>query len=141
MKYLLDTCVISELVTKKPNQAVVAWIDSIEQDNVFLSVITIGEISKGINKLPDSKKKITLENWLHDDLLIRFEGRIVSINSEVMLTWGKMVGTAESKGRKISAIYSLIAAIVLHGNFNLVARNDNDFHDLGITVINPWNYK
>jgi predicted nucleic acid-binding protein len=138
MRVLLDTCVVSELVAKQPNPAVVSWVDSLDPNNVYLSVITIGEIRKGIEKLPNSKRKITLEAWLKDDLLIRFSGRILPIDTEVMLTWGRTVGALEMKGKKISAIDSLISAIALNGNFHLATRNENDFKHTGVTIVNPW---
>ena len=138
MKYLLDTCVISELVAKQPNAGVVAWIDSIDPDSVYLSVITIGEIRKGIEKLPGSKRKTSLESWLKDELLVRFSGRIVSIDTGVMLTWGKTIGALELEGKKMSAIDSLISAIALHGSFCVATRNENDFKHAGVMVINPW---
>lgn len=88
MRYLLDTCVVSELVARDPNQQVVDWIDGVDPEAVSLSVITIGEIRKGIEKLADSKRKSMLQQWLEDELLVRFSGRILPIDSGVMLTWG-----------------------------------------------------
>ena len=89
MNYILDTNVVSELVTHEPDQNVVNWIDSIDSDSVFLSVITIGEIKKGIEKLPDSKRKKTLESWLEEDLLVRFRGHILPLGIPVRVTIGK----------------------------------------------------
>ena len=86
MKYLLDTCVISELVARQPNPHVVAWVDSVEETRLYLSVIAIGEIRRGIAKLPDSVRKEQLNRWLEEDLLVRFAGRIVPIDVGVMLT-------------------------------------------------------
>jgi toxin FitB len=86
MRYLLDTNVISELVTKQPNVRGVEWIDSRDTQSIYLSVMTIGEIRKGIEKLPDSQRKETLHSWLADDLSIQFRGRILPLDIEVMLT-------------------------------------------------------
>jgi predicted nucleic acid-binding protein len=138
MNYLLDTCVISELVARHPNQKVVEWIDSVEEARLHLSVITIGEIRKGIAKLPDSQRKVVLEEWLTDQLLVRFAGRTVPIDTDVMLTWGEVMGALEVAGKTMPAIDSLIAASVLHGNFTLVTRNEGDFAHAGIQVVNPW---
>jgi predicted nucleic acid-binding protein len=81
MKYLLDTCVISELVAKQPNSKVVEFVDSIDSDDVYLSVITIGEIAKGIDRLPKSKRKQELHTWLREDLLVRFDEKIIPLDS------------------------------------------------------------
>jgi len=85
MNYLLDTCVISELVAKQPNSQVIAWIDSVEEVRLHLSVITLGEIRKGIEKLPDSERKTRLEIWLNEELPRRFTDRIILIDTAVML--------------------------------------------------------
>ena len=138
MKYLLDTCVISELVAKKPNPKVIDWIDSIDPDSTYLSVITIGEICKGIEKLADSRRKATLQTWLSEELLARFSGRILSINLEVVLTWGQLTGSLGSKGKKMAAIDSLIAATALHNHCSLITRNETDFINAGIAIVNPW---
>ena len=138
MKYLLDTCVISELVAKKTNPKVINWIDSIDPDSAYLSVNTIGEIRKGIEKLPDSRRKTTLHSWLIEELLARFSGRILPIDTEVVLMWGQLIGSLESDGKKMAAIDSLIAATALYNHCSLVTRNETDFKHTGIGIINPW---
>lgn len=138
MNYLLDTCVISELVTKRPNPQVIAWIDSTEEARLHLSVITLGEIQKGIEKLSDSERKTELETWLNETLLRRFADRIALIDTDVMLAWGRLAGALEKVGKPMSAIDSLIAAIALHNNFIIVTRNETDFENAGIKVFNPW---
>jgi tRNA(fMet)-specific endonuclease VapC len=139
MKYLLDTNVISELVAKQPDQRVLQWIDSLDPNSVYLSVITIGELRKGIEKLPDSKRKAVLDEWLNDDLLIRFRGRILVLDVDAMLTWGELMGRLERTGKPPPAIDSLIAALALHHNCNLVTRNEDDFIGTGVAIVNPWN--
>ena len=138
MNYLLDTNVISELAAKQPNARVVQWIDTLDPQSVYLSVITIGELRKGIEKLPDSKRKATLRDWLDADLLLRFSGRILILDIAVMLTWGMLTGQLERAGKSLSAIDSLIAALAVHHNYTLVTRNEDDFKATGITLINPW---
>jgi toxin FitB len=138
MRYLLDTCALSELVARQPNQGVIRWIDGVDPEAVYLSVITVGEIRKGIEKLPDSKRKSMLQEWLTGDLFIRFSGRILSIDLDVILAWGRMTGRLELNGRKMGAMDSLIAAIALSGNLSLVTRNEVDFKHAGIRVVNPW---
>lgn len=141
MTFLLDTCVISELVAKQPNPRVVQWVDKIDEDKLFLSAITIGEIKGGIEKLADSSRKTALAEWLEGDLLIRFMDRILPINIPVMLVWGQLIANLEKQGRPMPAIDSLIAATCLQGRFNLVTRNENDFVHSGVTVINPWEHR
>lgn len=138
MNFLLDTCVISELVAKQPNLNVIQWIDSIDEERLHLSVITIGEIRKGIVKLPNLSRKQVLENWLFDDLLVRFAGRIALIDTQVMLQWGQITGVLEKKGKRMPAIDSLIAAIAITGNFTLITRNEDDFRMIEIPLLNPW---
>ena len=110
MKYLVDTNVISELIAGQPSPKVVAWIDQLDPGTIYLSVITIGEIRKGIEKLRASKRKDTIKDWLDTDLLIRFQGRIVEISVETMLLWAVLVARLEGEGKPMGAIDSLIAA-------------------------------
>ena len=138
MNYILDTNVVSELVTHEPDQNVVSWIDSIDSESVFLSAITIGEIKKGIEKLPDSKRKKALASWLEEDLLVRFRGRILPLDIPVLLTWGRLVASLEREGKPIPAIDSLLAATASQTGFTLVTRNTGDFEPAGISVLDPW---
>jgi predicted nucleic acid-binding protein len=138
VKYLFDTNVISELVNKQPNQQVVRWIDALDADSVYLSAITIGELSKGIDRLPDSSRKNILRAWLNDDLLVRFDGRVLSLDVDAMLTWGRLTAQMERIGRRLPAIDSLIAALAIHHNCSLITRNEDDFKDTGAIIINPW---
>jgi predicted nucleic acid-binding protein len=138
MTFLLDTCVISELVAKQPNLRVVQWVDSIDEGKLFLSVITVGEIKRGIERLADSSRKSALAEWLEGDLLIRFTDRILPIDVQVMLVWGQLIADLEKQGRRMPAIDSLIAATCLQEKLDLVTRNDRDFANSGVTVVNPW---
>lgn len=138
MRYLLDTCVISELVSKKPETAVINWIDNLDDEHLYLSVITIGEIKKGIEKLPDSDRKDALASWLEEDLLNRFQGRVLAVETAVMLTWGALTAKLEQQGHPMPAIDSLIAAIALHGSLTLVTQNMQDFEAADIPLLNPW---
>ncbi len=135
MKYLLGTNVISELVAREPDPDVVAWVDDLDPSFVYLSVITIGEIKRGVARLPDSQRRQELHHWLHHDLLLQFGDRILAMNTAVMLTWGEL--TAQT-GRTLPAIDSLLAATALHHDCVLVTRNEKDFAGTGLTVINPW---
>lgn len=138
MNYLLDTNVISELISKQPDKKVVEMLDRLDPNTIYLSVITIGEIRKGVEKLPSSKRRETVKEWLETDLLLRFQGRILEITTEVMLIWGKLTARLENEGRPVTAMDSLIAATALHTNCCLVTRNEHDFQHTGVTMINPW---
>ena len=138
MKWLLDTCVISELVARRPNKGVVDWVDSIEPESLYLSVITIGEIAKGIQKLPESKRKRELRQWLEEDLLIRFDGRILVLGVDVLLALGRLTGTLENKGKTMPAIDSLVAAVAMQWGLTIVTRNVSDYDHSGIPTFNPW---
>ncbi len=138
MRYLLDTNVISELIVRKPDKRIVQWLDSLDPNSVYLSVITIGEIRKGIEKLPDSVRKDHLRAWLADDLLVRFSGRILAVDIDTMLTWGELTGRLERQGKKMSAMDSLVAAIAVSCDLCLVTRNEHHFQDTGAMLLNPW---
>ncbi len=138
MKWLLDTCVIYELVSKKPNENVVRWIDKIDLDRLYLSVISIGEIRKGIEKLADSQRRQTLQLWLAEELPIMFSGRIMVLDVPILIEWGALSGRLEKQGKSMPAIDSLLAATALHGNFTFVTRNVNDFINAGVKTFNPW---
>ena len=138
MKALLDTCVISELITKQPNPKVVEYVDLLDPEDVYLSVITIGEIVKGIEKLSKSRRKTDLQAWLKDDLLVRFEGNIVALDTDVLIEWGTLTARLESAGKTMPAIDSLIAATALSKKMILVTRNVSDFEDANVEIVNPW---
>ena len=138
MTYLLDTCLISELVAKQPNQKVLDWVDAQVPETLYLSVITIGEIAKGICKLTPSKRKESLTTWLNETLPNRFENRILTLDVSTMVLWGNLVGQLEQNGRPLPAMDSLIAAIALQHSLSLVTRNENDFAGTGVVIVNPW---
>jgi tRNA(fMet)-specific endonuclease VapC len=116
----------------------VEWIDELDPGMVYLSVITVGEIQKGVAKLEPSKRRDAIQEWLETELLLRFEGRIVEITVPVMMAWGELVGRLEKQGRPLNAIDSLIAAIALEGEYSLVTRNERDFENTGVKIVNPW---
>ena len=137
MKYLLDTCVISELVKPSPNPMVLDWLHAILSERLFLSVITIGEIRKGLTKLPESKQKDRLTEWLNT-LLEDYQDRIYAIDLTVAENWGVLQGNAEKSGMPMSSIDSLIAAIAYTHNLVLVTRNVSDFKATNLPLSNPW---
>ncbi len=137
MKYLLDTCVISELVKPVPYIKVVDWLNETPSDALFLSVITIGEIRKGLMKLPDSKKKKRLTGWLNT-LLDEYNERIISIDLMVAENWGFLQGKADREGSLMAAIDGLLAATAYTYSLILTTRNESDFVPSGVPMINPW---
>lgn len=138
MKYILDTCVISEMIKPVPNQRIIDWVSGQNENDLFLSVITLGEIQKGISKLTESKKQRTLELWLKNDLVERFNGRIVPIDGQVALTWGIIQALAEKNGHPIPSIDGLIAATGITLNMTIVTRKEKDMEPSGALIFNPW---
>jgi predicted nucleic acid-binding protein len=141
MSYLLDTNIISELVAPVPNEDVIRWIEYLDPESVFLSVITIGELKRGIEKLPDSRRKKALADWLTGDLLIRFGDHILPIDVPVILTWGTLVAQMEAMGNPLPAIDSLLAATAAENGLTLATRNVRHFEASGISLFNPWEYE
>lgn len=135
MNYLLDTNVISELVRAKPSLKVLNWVDKIPDEALNISVITLGEIRKGIEKVADSRKKEKLRIWLEHELPYWFAGRILEIDVNVADTWGRLQGISR---HPLPAIDSLIAATAINFNLSLVTRNVDDFKFTSLEVINPW---
>ena len=138
MNYLLDTCVLSELIRENPEANVASWISGIPETSMYLSVLTIGEIHKGIEKLPESKKKDRLHKWVNSDLCIRFKNRILDLDLEVSTKWGQIQGKAEQVGKPMPLIDGLIAATALSHDLIVVTRNTEDMEQSGVTLINPW---
>ena len=138
MTFLLDTCVISELVKPRPNENVVRWVDSVDERKLFLSVLTVGELEKGITKLQESPRKASLQEWLEHDLAERFAGRILPVDAAVAVAWGRIQGEAERMGAKLPVIDSLLTATAEIHRLTLATRNIADFDRCGATVFNPW---
>lgn len=138
MSYLLDTCVISELVKKSPRQQVINWVESQQESTLFVSALTIGELEKGIAKLPATARKARLTTWVRRDLAARFVGRLLPIDPRVASRWGMMTGEAERRGVPLPVIDSLIAATALVHDLQVVTRNVEDFERCGALCLNPW---
>ena len=135
MSYLLDTNVVSELVRPKPNRRVLAWFADIPDDALHLSVLTLGEIKKGIEMLVEERRRERLRIWLEQDLKDWFGPRLLPIDVAIAERWGQLLASA---GRPLPVIDSLLAATALHFELRLVTRNVDDFQFLGLEVINPW---
>jgi toxin FitB len=139
MRYLLDTSLISELVKNKPQRSVLDWVESCEEESLFLSVLTLGELQKGVIKLPQTKKREFLQSWISNNLTERFRGRILAVDEEVAVLWGRIQGEAEKRGKPMPAIDSLIAATGLVHHLIVVTRNSSDIEQSGVSLFNPWN--
>jgi predicted nucleic acid-binding protein len=138
VKFLLDTCVFSELRRRDAEPNVVEWALQTDESRMYVSVVTLGEIQKGIAKLEDGRRKVALQSWLEQDLAARFRGRVLGVGAETALTWGTLQGEAERKGGAVPVIDCLVAAIAVTHNLALVTRNVRDFERLPVRVFNPW---
>jgi len=138
VKYLLDTCLISELVKKEPNPVVLRWLGEQDEQRLFISVLVIGELNKGVAKLAAGDRKEALLSWVEHDLVERFEGRIIGLDLETAILWGRMQGAAEQAGEKLPVMDSLIAATAMRNGFTVVTRNVRDMRRCGAPVLNPW---
>lgn len=136
--FLLDTCLLSELVKSRPEQKVLDWVAGQNEENLFLSVLTLGELQKGIRKCPDAKRKSKLQAWLDSDLVTRFQSRLLPVCEQVSLTWGRLSGDAELRGQPLPVTDLLLAATgVVHG-LTVVTRNVRDLDRCSVTVFDPW---
>ncbi len=138
MKYLLDTCVISEIIRPKPAIKVSQWLKKEDENNFYISVLTIGELHKGIEKLDESTRKEELHNWVENDLKERFWTRIIDIDLQTAVVWGKIQGMTERVGKPMPAMDSLIAATAIAHHLTVVSRNTSDMKESGVALFNPW---
>ena len=136
--YLLDTNCISELVRAEPDPGVMTWLEAADEALLYLSVLTMGEIRKGIAGLSQGKRRTRLETWLEVELRARFAGRILSVDAAVADRWGLLAAGARSEGKSLSTIDGLLAATALQHNLTIVSRNVSDFANVRIQVLNPW---
>lgn len=135
---LLDTHVVSEWVKPRPDEGVIAWVDGLDEDRAFLSVITLAELQFGTARLPDGSRKTRLATWVEDQLPLRFEGRILSVDVNTARLWGVFAARRDASGRSLGAMDGLIAATAAHHNLTLVTRNVSDFTGLDVELLNPW---
>ena len=139
--FLLDTNIISELVKPKPEVNVTEWVENTDESLLYLSVLTLGEIRRGIAALPQSRRRATLEAWLDKDLRARFEGRILVIDQEVADRWGLLTAAARNSGKVLPVIDGLLVATALEHNLTLVTRDTGQIPSMGVAVFNPWRKK
>lgn len=138
MKFLLNTCVISELVKTQPNSNVADWISKQDANMLYLSAITWGELNRGIAKLPNGKRKEELSLWA-EQLKNSFQSRFWDFDNKIAEHWGRMAAQLEKQGLPMPTFDSMIAATAHYHEALLVTRNTKDFQHTQIRLINPWN--
>jgi toxin FitB len=136
--YLVDTNIPSELTRERPDVRVEVFLRKAGRDTVFLSVMTIGEICKGIASLPVSEKRAILQDWLDIDVRSWFAGRILPVTESIAERWGQLAAIAKQQGLTLAVVDGVIAATALHHDLTLVTRNVKDFAGLGVVIANPW---
>jgi toxin FitB len=138
VNFLLDTNVVSETGKLQPNEGVVRWLYEADEDRVFLSAATVGELRYGIERLPQGRRRSQLEEWLDIELSERFRNRVLNIDEDIAHTWGKLVARSESRGRSLGVMDGFLAATAWAKKMTLVTRNEDDFIATGIALLNPW---
>lgn len=136
--FLLDTNIPSELTRPHPDPRVSRWLDDADDDQLYLSVISLGEILKGVTMLPESKRRAELQRWLDETLRPWFQGRILAVNELIAERWGVLAGECQLKGRPLKLADGLIAATALEHDLTIATRNAKDFGGLGVAIFNPW---
>jgi len=135
VSYLVDTDVVAELSRRVPNPRVVSWFRDVPDTALHLSVLTLGELRKGVETLADARRKERLRVWLENDLAEWFGDRLLPVTAAVADRWGRLLAGA---GRPVPAVDSLLAATALHHGLRMVTRNTQDFAFPGLEVVNPW---
>lgn len=137
MKYALDTCVLSETIKPRPDPAVIEWLRAQRQETLFVTTLTLGELRKGVDRLPASAKRHDLALWLAK-LASAYSERFLPFDEESAMLWGSLCAACEGRGTPLPAIDSLIAACALRYGCTLVTRNEEDYRETGVPLLNPW---
>lgn len=138
MNFLLDTNVLSEPMKERPNSRVLEWLAQVNEDQVFMSVVTITELRYGVERIATGKRRERLDAWLRKELISRFEGRILPVDLRIAETCGGLIARSESMGRPIEARDAFIAATAEVHGLTLVTRNTSDFEPILKATVNPW---
>ena len=138
MSFLLDTNVVSEWTRQRPDAGVVRWLAEVDEDRVFISVVTLAELRHGVERMPVGARRDRLERWLTDDLVQRFEGRVAPVDTAIADSWGRIVARSQRAGRPVGVMDAFIAATAEERGLCLVTRNVADFEQLGLPILNPW---
>ena len=129
---------LSELAKPRPDAGVLGWLEEADENRLYLSVLTLGELEKGVARLPASARRTRIERWVRRDLAARFEGRIVDVDRTVAERWGAISGVSESRGTPLPVIDALLAASALVHGLEVVTRNTADLERCGARCVNPW---
>jgi toxin FitB len=139
MSYLLDTSAISEWVKPRPDPGIVRWLDEVDEDRTYLSVITLGELRQGVGRLAAGRRRDRLEQWLTSELPDRFGERVLPVDAAVADAWGRLLAQAENAGTAVGGVDALISATAKVHGLQVVTRNVTHFQHTGVDVISPWN--
>jgi len=137
VSFLLDTCVLSELTRPKPHPNVIGWFETQDSAALFVSVLTVGEIEKGIAALPTGRKKVAVSGWLAT-LRSTYGDRLLPIDAAIATIWGRTAARIERDGGALAVVDGLIAATALHHGYTVVTRNVADFERTGVALLNAW---
>jgi len=138
VSFLLDTNVVSEWTKPRPNTGVVRWLAQVDENEVFLSVVTFAELRRGVERLPAGARRRRLDEWLRGELPLRFEARIIGVDGAIADEWGRLFARREARGWTIHAMDALIAATAEVHGLTLVTRNTADFQTSVKSLFNPW---
>ena len=138
MRFLIDTNVVSELLRPAPSQRVVGWLNAQPPLDVALSVLTLGEIERGMTLLPAGRRRALLERWLSQDLPQQFQGRLLGVDEATAREWGRLSARAETSGRGLPVVVGLLLATAAVHGLTLVTRNESDCAARGVPIFNPW---
>ena len=136
--FLLDTNVVSELVKPIRDVNVLRWFSATDESILFLSVLTLGEIRKGVDRMSSGRRRAALESWIEIDLRARFQGRILPVDEGIADRWGSLSAAADQAGKPAPTIDAILAATAVHHNLTLVTRNPSDVAGTGVSTVNPW---
>jgi len=138
VRLLLDTNVLSEVTKPSPDANVLGWLDRLDEDRTFISVVSIAEIRRGVALMDEGRRRDSLTEWLARELPQRFEQRVLPVDEAVALAWGDLMGVAKRRGRGLSSMDGLIGATAIAQSLTLATRNIKDFDGFGIDLYNPW---